>query len=127
MKLNLKRDQRFACPVSILSFITFLSTHLLTLRQTFKWHHKRWVRTSVGERQRCLLSPTLLNIFLKQVMTEALPKYGVKVSVGSRNITNLLFVDDAVSEEEQELEALVESLDKTCLRYRMEIMLGRPN
>ena len=37
--------------------------------------------------------------------------------------TNLRFADDldALAEEEQELEALVESLDKTCTRYKMEI------
>ena len=45
-------------------------------------------------------------------MTEALAKSDEKVSIGSRNITNLLFVDDidAIAEEEQELETLVESL-----------------
>ena len=39
------------------------------------------------------------------------------VSIGGRNITNLRFADDidAPAEEEQELEALVESLDKTRL------------
>ena len=38
-------------------------------------------------------------------------------------ISNLRFADDidALAEEEQELEALVESLDKTCTRYKMEI------
>ena len=43
--------------------------------------------------------------------------------MGSRNITNLRFADDidALAEEEQELEALVESLDKTCTRYKVEI------
>ena len=47
----------------------------------------------------------------------------MKVSIGGRNITNLRFADDidAVAEEEQELQALVESLDKTCTRYKMEI------
>ena len=46
-----------------------------------------------------------------------------KVSIGGRNITNLLFADDtdALAEEKQELEALNESLDKTCTRYQMEI------
>ena len=40
-----------------------------------------------------------------------------------RNITNLRFADDidALAEEEQELEAPVESLDKTCTRYKMDI------
>ena len=48
-----------------------------------------------------------------------------KVSIGGRNITctNLRFADDtdALAEEEQEQEALVGSLDKTCTRYKMGI------
>ena len=46
-----------------------------------------------------------------------------KVIIGGRNITNLLFADDidALTQEEQELEALAERLDKTCTRYKMEI------
>ena len=46
-----------------------------------------------------------------------------KVSIGCRNITNLQFADDidALAEEEHELEALFESLDKTYTRYKMEI------
>ena len=46
-----------------------------------------------------------------------------KVNICGRNITNLRFADDidALAEEEQELEALVESLDKTCTRYKMGI------
>ena len=39
-----------------------------------------------------------------------------KVSTGGKNITHLRFADniDALAEEEQELEARVKSLDKTC-------------
>ena len=56
-------------------------------------------------------------------MSDVLEEHGGKFSTGSRNITNLRFADgiDALSEEEQELEALVKSLDKTCTRYKMEI------
>ena len=56
-------------------------------------------------------------------MSDALEKHDGKVSIGGRNITNLRFADDidALAEEEQELEALVESLDKTCTRYKAEI------
>ena len=38
-------------------------------------------------------------------------------------MTNLRFADDidVLPEEEQELEALLENLDKTCTRYKMEI------
>ena len=56
-------------------------------------------------------------------MSDALEEHDGKVSIGGRNITNLRFADDidALAEEEQELEALVESLHKTFKRYKMEI------
>ena len=48
-------------------------------------------------------------------MSDALEEYAGNVSIGGRNITNLRFADDidALCEIEQELESLVESLDKT--------------
>ena len=56
-------------------------------------------------------------------MSEALEEHDEKVSIGGKNISNLRFADDidAAAEKEQELEALVENLDKTCTRYKMEI------
>ena len=82
-----------------------------------------WFRTTVGVRQGCLLSPTLFNIFLERIMSDALEEHDGKVSIGGKNITNLRFADDidALAEEKQELEALVEGLDKACTRYKMEI------
>ena len=88
-----------------------------------------WFRTTVGIRQGCLLSPTLFNIFLER-MSDAMEEHDGKVSIGGRNITNLRFADDirdALAQEEQELAALVESLDKTCTRFKMEIRPRRPN
>ena len=72
-------------------------------------------------RQGCLLAPTLLNIFLEWIMSDALKEHDRKVSIGGRNmknINNLRFADDidALAEKEWELEALVESVDKTCAR-----------
>ena len=56
-------------------------------------------------------------------MSDALEEHDGKVSTGGRCITNMRFAGDidALAKEEQELEALVESLDKTCTRYKMEI------
>ena len=56
-------------------------------------------------------------------MSDSLEEHDGRVSIGGRNITNLRFADDidALAEEEQEREALVESLDKTCTRYKMDI------
>ena len=56
-------------------------------------------------------------------MSDSLEEHDRKASIGGRNITSLRFTDDmdALAEEEQELEASVESLDKTCTRYKMEI------
>ena len=47
-------------------------------------------------------------------MANALEEHDGKVSIGKRTTPNLRFADDidAVAEEEQELEALPESLDK---------------
>ena len=80
-------------------------------------------RTTVGIRQGYLLPPTLFDIFLERIMSDALEEHDGKVSIGGRNITNLWFADDidALAEEEQELEALVEILHKTFTRYKMEI------
>ena len=62
-------------------------------------------------------------------MSDALEEHEGKVSIGGRNITNLRFADDidAVAEEEQELEALVESLDKLAQGIRWSSVQRRSN
>ena len=72
-----------------------------------------WFRTTVGVRHECLLSPTLFNIFLERIMTDALDDHEGTVSNGGRTITNLRFADDidGLAGEEVELAKLVERLD----------------
>ena len=79
---------------------------------------REWFRTTVGVRKECLLSPTLLNIFLERIMSDALEEHDGQVSLGGRTITNLRFAGDTdvLAEEEQELKTLVESLDNFCTR-----------
>ena len=64
-----------------------------------------------------------LQHFYGRLMSDALEKHDGKVSIGGRKITSLRFADDtdALAEEQQELEALVESFDKICTSYKMEI------
>ena len=82
-----------------------------------------WFRTTVGVRQGCLLSPTLFNIFLERIMTDALENHEGTVSFGGRTITNLRFADDidGLAGEEEELAELVERLDKASKAYDIEI------
>ena len=80
-------------------------------------------RTSVGVRRGCSLSPTLFNIFLERIKTDALEDHEGTVSIGGRTITNLRFADDidGLAGEEEELAELVEHLDKASTAHGMEI------
>ena len=74
-------------------------------------------RTTVGVP---LLSPTLLNIFLEGIMTDASEDHE---GTGGRTITSLRFADniDGLAGEEEELANLVERLDKASTAYGIEI------
>ena len=56
-------------------------------------------------------------------MSDALEEHDGKISISSKNIINLQFAEDidAMAEEKQEQETLVESLNKTCTWYKMEV------
>ena len=55
-------------------------------------------------------------------MSDALEEHDKIIIIGGRNINNMRFADniDALNEGEQELEDIVESVDKTCGRYKMD-------
>ena len=82
-----------------------------------------WFTTRTGVRQGCLLSPTLFNIMLEQIMNEALLDHKGTVYIGGRVITNLRFADDSdgLAGSEHELVNLMNKIDSTSRTYGMEI------
>ena len=58
-----------------------------------------------------------LQHLLERIMTDALEEHYGNVNIGGRNKPNLRFSDDiaALADEEQEQEAVIDSLDKTCM------------
>ena len=81
------------------------------------------IQTTVGVWQGCLLSPTLVNIFLERISTETLEDHEGTVSIGGRTNTNLRFAGDidGLAGEEEELAELAERLNKASTFYGMEI------
>ena len=88
-----------------------------------QWQHRRMVQNYSRSWQGCLLSPTLFNIFLERIMCEALDDHEGSVSIRGWLITNFRFADDIIinAEVEDEAGVLVDCLDTTTTRYKMEI------
>ena len=80
-----------------------------------------WFGTTVGVRLGCLLSPTLFNIFLEKIMTDALENHEGTVKIGGRIITNLRFADDidGLAGKEEELENFVKKVETASTVYGM--------
>lgn len=82
-----------------------------------------WFQATVGVRQGCLLSPTLFNVFLEEIVSEAMDMITPSISVGGRGITNLRFADDIdlLAASGQELQLLTSRLDNVAGAYGMQI------
>ena len=73
----------------------------------------------------CLLSPTLFDIFLERIMTDALDDHKGTVGSKGRRSTNLRFAGDidGLAGEEEEMAKLVERLDKGSTAYSMRMLV----
>ena len=59
-----------------------------------EWQHWRMVQNNSRSKARMSSVTHLFNIFLERIMSDALEEHDRKVSIGSRNVTNLRFADD---------------------------------
>ena len=82
-----------------------------------------WFPTTNGVRQACLLSPTLFNIMLEQIMNDALDTHIGTENIVGRIITNLRFADDidGLAGGTSELIGLIGKMYFTSRAHGMEI------
>ena len=105
-----------------------MSQYIISIKQCAEYMQMQTRVLSIADDQTpsrlSFLSHPLQHFFSKRfLMTDALEEHDEKISKGDITITDLQLADDinALAWEEQALEALVESLDRICLRYKMEI------
>ena len=84
---------------------------------------REFFKTTVGVREECLLSSILFNLFLEQIMQEALHGHHTSISIGGRPICNLRFADDIdlMGSSNGELQDLTNRLVDKAKAYGMEL------
>ena len=82
-----------------------------------------WFQITTGVRQGCLLSPTLFNIMLEQIMNDTLDIHIRTLNIGGRIIKNLRFADDidGLAGSKYKLNRLIRKINLTSRAYGMEI------
>ena len=89
--------------------------------------HSNCFFSKIEDRQGCVLSACLFNLFLEFIMTEAHEGFNGTVTDGGISISNLRFADDIdlIAGNESDLRQLNGRLDKTSAKYGMEINAGK--
>ena len=90
-------------------------------------HGTDWFQIGKGERQGCILSPCLFNLYAEYIMRNAgLEEAQAGIKIAGRNIHNLRYADDTtlMAESEEELKSLLmkvkEESEKVGLRLNIQ-------
>lgn len=80
-----------------------------------------------GSRQGCPLSPLLFNIYIEELVREALENVNTGVKVGGRLIQAVRFADDQamVADSLKGLQEMMNRLNETSEKYGMKINVGK--
>src|ERR1700733_8676094 len=80
-----------------------------------------------GVRQGCPLSPILFNIYIEEIVREALEEVNEGIKVGERQIKALIFADDQamLAGGQEGLQKIMDSLNKKSIEYDMKINIKK--
>ena len=92
------------------------------LRQTFEWFG-----VEQGVRQGCVMSSWLFNLFLDNMVREAMEKFVGGVQMEATKVQLLLFADDLmlVAEKDEVVESNLRMLYKVLEKWKMQINWGK--
>ena len=89
---------------------------------------KDWFQIGKGERQGCILSPCLFNLYAEYIMRNfVLDEAQAGIKISGRNINNLRYADDTTlrAENEEELKSLLMKVKEDSERVGLKLSIQK--